>query len=48
MSVQKIVDEFYKFKKKPNFFLLLSVVNNRKGEFKKEINEFIRKRLYKI
>ena len=43
MSVQEIVDEFYKFKKKAKFFLIAPVVNNRKGEFKKEINEFIRK-----
>ena len=38
MSVQEIVDEFYKFKKKAKFFLIAPVVNNRKGEFKKEIN----------
>ena len=43
MSVQEIVDEFFKFKVKSKFYLLSPVVNNRKGEFKKEISEFIRK-----
>ena len=43
MSVQEIVDEFFKFKVKSRFYLLSPVVNNRKGEFKKEISEFIRK-----
>ena len=43
MSVQEIVDEFYKFKAKQKFYLISPVVNNRKGEFKKEISEFIKK-----
>ena len=43
MSVQEIVDEFYKFKKKKKFYLISPVVNNRKGEFKKEISDFIKK-----
>ena len=43
MSVQEIVDEFYKFKKKQKFYLISPVVNNRKGEFKKEINDLIKK-----
>ena len=43
MSVQEIVDEFYKFKKKQKFYLISPVVNNRKGEFKKEITDFIKK-----
>ena len=43
MSVQEIVDEFYKFKKKQKFYLISPVVNNRKGEFKKEIADFIKK-----
>ena len=43
MSVQEIVDEFYKFKKKKKFYLISLVVNNRKGEFKKEINDLIKK-----
>ena len=43
MSVQEIVDEFYKFKKKQKFYLISPVVNNRKGEFKKEISDFIKK-----
>ncbi len=43
MSVQEIVDEFYKFEKKKRFYLISPVVNNRKGEFKKEISELIKK-----
>ncbi|GIR26588.1 MAG: hypothetical protein CM15mP40_11960 [Alphaproteobacteria bacterium] len=43
MSVQEIVDEFYKFEKKKKFYLISPVVNNRKGEFKKEINDLIKK-----
>ncbi len=43
MSVQEIVDEFYKFKKNQKFYLISPVVNNRKGEFKKEIADFIKK-----
>ncbi len=43
MSVQEIVDEFYKFKANSKFFLISPFVNNRKGEFKKEISEFIKK-----
>ena len=43
MSVQEIVDEFYKFKKKQKFYLISPVVNNRKGEFKKEITDLIKK-----
>ncbi len=43
MSVQEIVDEFYKFEEKKKFYLIAPVVNNRKGEFKKEISDFIKK-----
>ncbi len=43
MSVQEIVDEFYKFKKDSKFYLISPIVNNRKGEFKKEISDFIKK-----
>ena len=43
MSVQEIVDEFFKFNEKSKFYLLSPVVKNRKGEFKKEISEYIRK-----
>ncbi len=43
MSVQEIVDEFYKLEKNSRFYLIAPFVNNRKGEFKKEISEFIKK-----
>ena len=43
MSVQEIVDEFLKFDIKSKFYLISPVVNNRKGEFKKELNDFIKK-----
>ncbi|MFL2661880.1 MAG: excinuclease ABC subunit UvrA [Alphaproteobacteria bacterium] len=43
MSVQEIVDEFLKFDAKSKFHLISPVVNNRKGEFKKELKDFIKK-----
>jgi excinuclease ABC subunit A len=43
MSVQEIVDEFLKFDTKSKFHLISPVVNNRKGEFKKELKDFIKK-----
>ncbi len=43
MSVQEIVDEFYKFKKNSKFYLISPIINNRKGEFKNEISDFIKK-----
>jgi excinuclease ABC subunit A len=43
MSVQEIVDEFLKFDIKSKFYLISPVVNNRKGEFKKELKDFIKK-----
>ena len=43
MSVQEIVDEFLKLNKDSKFYLISPVVNNRKGEFKKEISDYIKK-----
>ena len=43
MSVQEIVDEFLKFEKSLKFHLISPVVNNRKGEFKKELKDFVKK-----
>ena len=43
MSVQEIVDEFLKLNKDSKFHLISPVVNNRKGEFKKEIGDYIKK-----
>ncbi len=43
MSVQEIVDEFYKLDKNSKFHLISPIVNNRKGEFKKEISDLIKK-----
>ncbi len=43
MSVQEIVDEFYKLEKSSKFYLISPFVNNRKGEFKKEISDLIKK-----
>ena len=43
MSVQEIVDEFLKFDKNSKFYLISPVVNNRKGEFKKELKDYIKK-----
>ncbi len=43
MSVQEIVDEFLKLNKDSKFYLISPVVNNRKGEFKKEIGDYIKK-----
>ena len=43
MSVQEIVDEFLKFDQNSKFYLISPVVNNRKGEFKKELKDYIKK-----
>ncbi|MFL2660386.1 MAG: excinuclease ABC subunit UvrA [Alphaproteobacteria bacterium] len=43
MSTQEIVDEFYKHTKNSKFYLISPIVNNRKGEFKKEISDLIKK-----
>ncbi len=43
MSVQEIVDEFFKLNAYSKFYLTSPIVNNRKGEFKKEISELEKK-----
>ena len=43
MSVQEIVDEIFKLKNGTKFLLLSPIANNRKGEFKKELSDFIKK-----
>ena len=43
MSVQEIVDEFLKFDQNSKFYLISPVVNNRKGEFKKELKDYVKK-----
>ena len=43
MSVQEIVDEFLKFDDNLKFYLISPVVNNRKGEFKKELKDLVKK-----
>jgi len=39
MSVEEIVDDFFKLDNKGSFLLLAPIIKARKGEFKKEINE---------
>ena len=43
MSVQEIIDDFFKLEKKSFYYLLSPVVRNRKGEFKKELSDLIKK-----
>ena len=44
MSVQEIIDDFFKLNNNNNFFYLLApIVKDRKGEFKKELSELIKK-----
>ena len=43
MSVSEIVDDFFKMDKKSNYLLLSPIVKNRKGEFKKELENLIKK-----
>ena len=43
MSVGEIVDDFFKMDKKSNYLLLSPIVKNRKGEFKKELLNLIKK-----
>ena len=43
MSVQEIVDEFFKLNANSKLYLTSPIVNNRKGEFKKEISELEKK-----
>ena len=43
MSVEEIVDDFFKMNKSSNFLLLSPIVKNRKGEFKKELIDLVKK-----
>ncbi|MAZ46608.1 MAG: excinuclease ABC subunit A [Rickettsiales bacterium] len=43
MSVQEIIDDFFKLEKKSFYYLLSPVVRNRKGEFKKELSDLVKK-----
>ena len=43
MSVSEIVDDFFKMDKNSNYLLLSPIVKNRKGEFKKELDNLIKK-----
>ena len=43
MSVEEIVDDFFKMEKNSNFLLLSPIVKNRKGEFKKELIDLVKK-----
>ena len=43
MSVQEIIDDFFKLDKKTFYYLLSPIVRNRKGEFKKELSDLIKK-----
>ena len=43
MSVSEIVDEIFKFKKGIKFLLLSPIAKNKKGEFKKEFDEYHKK-----
>ena len=43
MSVSEIVDDFFKMDKNSNYLLLSPIVKNRKGEFKKELENLIKK-----
>ena len=43
MSVEEIVDDFFKMDKNSNFLLLSPIVKNRKGEFKKELIDLVKK-----
>ena len=43
MSVQEIIDDFFKLEKKSFYYLLSPIVRNRKGEFKKELLDLIKK-----
>ncbi len=43
MSVEEIVDDFLKLDKNGNFLLLSPIIKSRKGEFKKEISDLIKK-----
>ncbi len=43
MSVEEIVDDFFKLDDIGNFLLLAPIIKSRKGEFKKEITDLIKK-----
>ena len=43
MSVEEIVDDFYKLNNHSNYYLLAPIVKNRKGEFKKELSDLTKK-----
>ena len=43
MSVAEIVDDFFKLDSKSNYLLLSPIVKNRKGEFKKELLNLVKK-----
>ncbi len=43
MSVQEITDDFFNMDTNENFYILSPIVKNRKGEFKKELQELIKK-----
>ncbi len=43
MSVQEIIDDFFKLEKKSFYYLLSPIVRNRKGEFKKELSDLVKK-----
>ena len=43
MSIQEIIDDFFKLEKKSFYYLLSPIVRNRKGEFKKELSDLVKK-----
>ena len=43
MSIEEIVDDFYKLNSHSNYYLLAPIVKNRKGEFKKELSDLTKK-----
>ena len=43
MSIEEIVDDFYKLNSQSNYYLLAPIVKNRKGEFKKELSDLTKK-----
>ena len=43
MSVQEIIDDFFKLEKNSFYYLLSPIVRNRKGEFKKELSDLVKK-----
>ena len=43
MSVQEITDDFFNLDANENFYILSPIVKNRKGEFKKELQDLIKK-----